>query len=63
MVDIEPEEAALIQSIVMEREALRNLRQFDKADEIRMALRREKRVQLNDAKMEWRILPEQTTTL
>jgi RNA recognition motif. (a.k.a. RRM, RBD, or RNP domain) len=63
MVDIEPEEAALIQSIVMEREALRNLRQFDKADEIRMALRREKRVQLNDAKMEWRILPEQTATL
>ena len=63
MVDIEQEEAALIQSIVMEREALRNLRQFDKADEIRMALRREKRVQLNDAKMEWRILPEQTTTL
>lgn len=63
MVDIEPEEAALIQSIVMERESLRSLRQFEKADEIRMALRREKRVQLNDAKMEWRILPEQTTTL
>ena len=63
MVDIEPEEAALIQSVVMERQSLRVLRQFEKADEIRMALRLEKRVQLNDSKMEWRILPEVTTTL
>ena len=48
----------MIQSIVMEREALRNNKQFEKADEIRFALRRERRVQLNDAGMEWRVLPE-----
>ena len=56
--NINAAEVALIQSIVMEREALRNNKQFEKADEIRFALRRERRVQLNDAGMEWRVLPE-----
>jgi RNA recognition motif-containing protein len=56
-------EIALIQQIVMERAALRAEKQFDRADEIRMALRRESRVQLDDSKMQWRILPEKETVV
>ena len=54
---ISTKEEAIIQAVVMEREALRNKKEFEGADEIRMALRRERRVQLDDAKMTWRVLP------
>lgn len=56
-------EIALIQEIVMRRASLKTDKQFERADEIRMALRRERRVQLDDSKMQWRILPEKESTV
>jgi RNA recognition motif-containing protein len=50
-------DAAVIQSVVMEREEFRAKKNFEMADAIRMALRRERRVQLNDSLQQWRVLP------
>lgn len=52
------DEVGLIQSLVMERESYRASKQYERADDVRMALRRERRVQLNDSTMEWRVLAE-----
>jgi RNA recognition motif-containing protein len=54
---VSDEDAAIIQSIVMEREEFRVKKNFEMADDIRMALRRERRVQLNDSLQQWRVLP------
>ena len=55
---VSADEVALIQSLVMERESYRASKQYERADDVRMALRRERRVQLNDSTMEWRVLAE-----
>lgn len=55
-------DAAIIQSIVMEREEFRAKKKFEMADAIRMALRRERRVQLNDSLQQWRVLPPPVET-
>ena len=52
------DDVALIQSLVMERESHRAAKQYERADDVRMALRRERRVQLNDSILEWRVLAE-----
>jgi hypothetical protein len=54
---VSDEDAAIIQSVVMEREEFRAKKNFEMADDIRMALRRERRVQLNDSLQQWRVLP------
>ena len=56
--DLSDREVASIQSVVMEREQYRAEKNFEKADMLRMALRRESRVQLDDSRMQWRVLPE-----
>ena len=58
---VSADEVALIQSLVMERESYRASKQYERADDVRMALRRERRVQLNDSTMEWRVLAEKVT--
>jgi hypothetical protein len=60
---VSEENIALIHSIVMERESFRNKKLFERADEIRMSLRREMRVQLDDSKQQWRVLPEKEIPL
>ena len=56
--NVSPKEVARVQKLVMDRATLRANKQFEKADELRMSLRRESRVQLDDSKMQWRMLPE-----
>ena len=56
--DFSADDVALIQSLVMERESHRAAKRYERADDVRMALRRERRVQLNDSILEWRILAE-----
>ena len=55
--DLSDREVATIQAVVMEREQYRAAKNFEKADSIRFALRRERRVQLDDSNMQWRVLP------
>lgn len=50
------EDQDYIQALVLERESCRNDKNFTRSDEIRLILRREKKVQLDDVKKQWRVL-------